>query len=177
MKMTRLFAVLFGLLALSALSPTALADSGPPKSYLSDQLKAPEAPTDQTPPTSAMVIKLDSDILLPTPAPTLGRPQGNDGPPGLSTFTLISFDGKVSQVVAQRVGTLTNVFGKGFTLDVHVFGGFSLTDKGLVGGGSITKRFKAADQLDIVVGGFVQANAKDRITSGLVLGASLHFKT
>lgn len=96
-------------------------------------------------------------------------------PPGTSTQTLISLRGHVSQVVAQRVGTLT-LSGK-YIADVNVFGGFSLTENGLTGGGSITRSFKVADQLDIVFGGFVQGTLNHSFDGGIVVGASLHFKS
>lgn len=96
-------------------------------------------------------------------------------PPATSLQTLIALDGAVSQVVVQRVGTLTGVLNGRFTVDVNVFGGFALTANGLTGGGSLTHNFRVADQLDLVLGAFVQGTVNGRIGGGVVFGASLHF--
>lgn len=177
MKRRKCFS-LFGLmLAMFALAvPLTYADASPPNKAIPTEIST-KLDLTTNPPASVPMVGSDLYAIdLPVTRRNLVAPlQGNGGNDTFSTQTLISFDGKVSQVLARRMGTLTNVLGKGISLDVNVFGGFSLTDKGIVGGGSLTKKFRAADQLDIVVGAFVQSGGKQNISGGLVFGASLHF--
>lgn len=95
-----------------------------------------------------------------------------------STQTLISFHGQVSQVIVQKIGSLTNLFGhKGWNVDLNVFGGFEFTANGLTGGGSATHSFKVSPELDFIIGAFIQGTSQKKIDGGLAIGASLHFNS
>lgn len=103
-------------------------------------------------------------------------------PPGpltnTSTQTLISFRGQISQVIAQKIGSLTNLFGfKGFNVDLNIFGGFQFNTNGLTGGGSATHAFHVSPELDVVLGAYIQGTSQKKLDGGLVIGASLHFKS
>lgn len=105
---------------------------------------------------------------------------GSGGGPlaNTSTQTLISFRGQVSQVIVQKIGSLTNLFGhKGWNVDLNVFGGFEFTANGLTGGGSATHSFKASPELDFIIGVFIQGTSQKKIDGGLAIGASLHFNS
>lgn len=89
----------------------------------------------------------------------------------LSTHTLFSSSGSVSQVASAKLTTLTNVCGrKDWTLDVHGFGGLTYGSGRITGGIGLSRRVPFAREVDLDLGLYAQSVAGKRPDWGVFFG-------